>query len=91
MGTCKGTGKVAKFGDRLRKRSELIQEIMDMKLAKDDKIRKPKIKNRNKPNRHRVHPAKLKGFHPESLQMKSQQPGIHKRFKVDRDGTITNL
>ena len=50
-----------------------------------------KMRNPLKPNKHRMTPAKLRGFHSSSLQMKTSIKGIYKRYTVNNDGTIINL
>lgn len=55
------------------------------------KIKGPRIRSPIAPNKHRSTPAKAKGFHFKSLQMGSEIKGIHKRFDVDKHGTITNV
>lgn len=91
MGSCKASGKVVKLGDRRKKRRDIIRQMIDMKLEKEGRMRKPKLRSKTKPNRHRLVPMKARGFHELSLQMRMQIPGIHKRYKVDGNGTITNL
>lgn len=61
--------------------------------AATEKIQRKKIKNPNKPNKHRIFPAILKGFHPESLQLSSSifSNDKGKRYEVDKNGTIENL
>ncbi|KKN40830.1 hypothetical protein LCGC14_0729720 [marine sediment metagenome] len=49
------------------------------------------VKNPNRSNKHRVFPARARGFHPLSLQARNAIPGIHKRYQIDRNGTVINL
>lgn len=91
MGSCRASGKVVKFGDRLRKRNETLREIMDIKLKSEGRMKKPKLRSQNKPNKHRIVPVKARGFHEDSFQMSMKRIGIHKRYKVDKEGTITRL
>jgi len=55
------------------------------------KIKVLSFRSPNKPNKHRMVPAILRGFHTNSLQMRNGVPGITKRYQIDKNGTVINL
>lgn len=46
---------------------------------------------RHKPNKHRIIPAKARGFRAKSLQVNPKRAGISKRYVVDQMGTIWGM
>jgi len=55
------------------------------------KIKGIRRKSPNQPNKHRLVPAKLRGFHEKSIQMNTSIPGVHERYKIDGNGTVRRI
>ncbi len=45
----------------------------------------------NKSNKHRLVPAKLRGFHENSIQLNMNRKGMTGRYNIDKYGTIRRL